>query len=82
MREHYDFSEAQRGAVVPTTKERITIRLDSEIIEWFKKQVAGGGNYQSLINKALHKHIQSAEKKESLEVVLRRVIREEIRKAG
>jgi len=82
MREHYDFSEAQRGAVVPTTKERITIRLDSEIIEWFKKQVAGGGNYQSLINKALHKHIQSAEKKEPLEVVLRRVIREEIRKAG
>ncbi len=82
MREHYDFSEAQRGAVVQTNKERITIRLDSEIIEWFKGQVAGGGNYQSLINKALHKHIQNAENKEPLEVVLRRVIREEIRKAG
>jgi uncharacterized protein (DUF4415 family) len=48
MKPEYDFSKARRGAVVPAAagKTRITIRLDSEIIDWFKAQVneAGGGN--------------------------------------
>jgi hypothetical protein len=36
-------------------KERITIRLDRDILEYFRDQVerAGGGNYQTLINNAL-----------------------------
>ncbi|MDQ7016044.1 MAG: BrnA antitoxin family protein [Gammaproteobacteria bacterium] len=82
MREHYDFNNAQRGAVIQSNKERITIRLDSDVVQWFRDQVAGGGNYQSLINAALQQHIQSVEGKEPLEAVLRRVIREEIRKVG
>ncbi|TXH78779.1 MAG: hypothetical protein E6Q85_01140 [Thiothrix sp.] len=49
MKDHYDFSQGKRGAVAKTTKEKITIRLDPEIIDWFKAQVEGGGNYQSLI---------------------------------
>jgi uncharacterized protein (DUF4415 family) len=53
MRKEYDFSKAKRGAVVavPKGKTRITIRLDEDVLEWFKAQVnaAGGGNYQSLI---------------------------------
>ena len=57
MRKEYDFSKGKRGPVVsaPTGKKRITIRLDDEVLEWFKKQVddAGGGNYQTLINQAL-----------------------------
>ena len=63
-------------------KTRITIRLDEEVITWFRGQVdkAGGGNYQSLINEALREHI--ARSREPLEATLRRVIREEIRRAG
>ena len=84
MRKNYDFSKAKRGAVVPVPKgkTRITIRLDDDLIEWFKAQVheAGGGNYQSLINAALREHIQRAE--EPLEKTLRRVLREELRKVG
>ena len=38
----------------------------------------GGGNYQTLINKALREHIESG-KKSTLEETLRRVIREELR---
>ena len=45
MRDSYDFSNGTRGAVVKTSKERITIRLDPDIIQWFKDQVRGGGNY-------------------------------------
>ncbi|MCP4994121.1 MAG: BrnA antitoxin family protein [Gammaproteobacteria bacterium] len=59
-------------------KVRITIRLDADIVKWFKDEIqqAGGGSYQSLLNLALRQHIES--KKEPLEATLRRVIREEL----
>ncbi len=62
-----------------TRKVRITIRLDADVVRWFKEQVeaVGGGNYQPLINTALRAHIEG--QKESLEKLLRRVIREELR---
>ncbi len=84
MRREYDFSKAKRGPVlgVPKGKTRITIRLDDDVLAWFRKQVeeAGGGNYQTLINAALRSHIERAE--EPIEKILRRVIREEIRRAS
>lgn len=83
MRKQYDFSKAKRGPVVPVPKgkSRITIRLDDDVLAWFREQVhvAGGGNYQSLINDALR--IYMAERKRPLELVLRRVVREELRRA-
>jgi uncharacterized protein (DUF4415 family) len=60
MRKEYDFSEGTRGPVVPTVgKERITIRLDEDVVRWFKKQVedAGGGNDHTLINQALRDYM-------------------------
>ena len=84
MRKEYDFSKGRRGAVlrVPPEKTRVTIRLDDDILDWFRQQVddAGGGNYQTLINEALCSFMH--QKQESLETTLRRVIREEIRRAG
>ena len=84
MRKEYDFSGAKRGPVVPSApgKTRITIRLDNEILEWFKVQVnnAGGGNYQTLINNALHEFVRS--RQEPIEATLRRVIREELQRAS
>ena len=78
-----DFSKGKRGAIVKAdpNKTRITIRLDGDIIEYFKKQVhsAGGGNYRTLINDALRHFIQS--ETEPLEDVLRKVIREELKLA-
>lgn len=84
MKKEYDFRNGKRGAVlsVPKGKTRITIRLDDDVLAWFRRQVedAGGGNYQTLINQALREYV--AEAKEPLEKTLRRVIREEIRHAG
>ena len=84
MRKEYDFSKAKRGPAVsvPSGKTRITIRLDDDIVEWFKGQVesAGGGNYQSLINTALREHMRRAD--EPLEKTLRRVLREELKRAS
>jgi Arc/MetJ family transcription regulator len=80
MKREYDFSGGKRGAVIPTPpgKSRITIRLDDDVLEWFREQVhrAGGGNYQTLINHALREYMSS--KSESLETTLRRVLREEL----
>ena len=63
-------------------KTRITIRLDDDVLDWFKKQVneAGGGSYQTSINTALRNFIE--EEKEPLEETLRRIVREELRKAS
>ncbi len=84
MENEYDFSKGQRGPVAPPAlgKTRITIRLDSEILNWFRVEVdrAGGGNYQTLINSALREHVRRVG--EPLEATLRRVIREELRKTG
>jgi uncharacterized protein (DUF4415 family) len=84
MKRECDFSKAKRGPVIPVAKgkTRITIRLDDDIINWFRTRVeeAGGGNYQSLINDALREHIAYA--REPLEKILRRVVREEIRRAS
>lgn len=84
MKREYDFQKAKRGAVVsvPKGKTRITIRLDDEILDWFRDQVerAGGGNYQTLINEVLRQHIRRVQ--EPLEKTLRRVIREELRRAS
>ena len=82
MKKQYDFSKGKRGAVVSPTrgKSRITIRLDDEILNWFRREVnkAGGGNYQTLINDALREYIKK--QPESLEKIVRRVVREEVRK--
>jgi uncharacterized protein (DUF4415 family) len=78
----YDFSKGKRGPVIPVPpgKERITIRLDADILDYFRDMVerAGGGNYQTLINNALRAYIEGG-KKPTLEETLRRVIREELR---
>lgn len=80
MKRSYDFSRGKRGAIesVPKGKTRITIRIDDDVLDWFREQVhdAGGGNYQTLINLALREHVQKS--KEALEDTLRRVLREEL----
>ena len=85
MKKNYDFSKGKRGPVVTVApgKTRITIRLDDDVLDWFRREAhaAGGGNYQTLINAALREHMSS--RVEPLEETLRRVVREELRrKAG
>jgi hypothetical protein len=80
MRKEYDFSKAKRGPVLrmPPGKTRITIRIDDDVLEWFRMQVhaAGGGNYQTVMNKALRDCMERQE--EPLEATLRRVLNEVI----
>lgn len=83
MKPKYDFSKGRRGAVAPLlgNKVRITIRIDRDIVDWFRSKVEerGGGNYQTTMNDALRAHIERQD--QPIEEILRRVVREELRAA-
>ena len=84
MKKEYDFSRGKRGAVIktPPGKTRITIRIDDDLLQWFRDQVheAGGGSYQTLINSALREYVEGRD--ESLKSTLRSVVREELARYG
>ncbi len=82
MKREYDFSKGKRGPVLPLEpgKTRITIRLDNEVLDHFRRRVheIGGGNYQTLINDALREHIRRG----GIEAAVRRAVRQELKEAG
>jgi uncharacterized protein (DUF4415 family) len=85
MKNEYDFSGAKRGPVVPqeSGKTRITIRIDSDVIDWFREQVnqAGGGSYQALMNEALRRYISEQKTEQLPDTVkesIRQIVREEM----
>jgi uncharacterized protein (DUF4415 family) len=88
MKNRYDFSKGKRGRILPGDPEpqgktRITIRIDSDIVDHFLKQAdASGGSvgYQTLMNDALRQFVEGASPR--FEDTLRRIVREELRAAG
>lgn len=52
-----DWVDAVRGRFYHPVKRQLTLRLDADIIDWFKRQVPNGKGYQTEINKALRQHI-------------------------
>ena len=80
MKKEYDFSKGKRGAVIrtPGKKTRITIRIDDAVLDWFRAQAhkQGGGSYQTMINEALRRFIESQDG--GMENLVRRVLREEL----
>lgn len=80
MKAEYDFSQGKRGAIdpLPPDKTRVTLALDTDILAWFQHEVdvAGGGNYQSLMNAVLKEYIIA--RQDAFEETLRRIIREEL----
>ncbi len=80
-KKEYNFENAKQGAIVQPAsgKTRITIRIDNDILKFFRNHVnkAGGGNYQTLINEVLREYVQQMDS--TLEKKLRKVIREELK---
>ena len=83
MKTEYDFTQGTRGPVTPHEKgkTRVTIRLDDDVLEWFKAKVdeQGGGNYQTMINQVLRSHIKQDR---PIAELLREVLREEFKIAA
>ncbi len=53
-----DWSTAKRGALYRPVKQQITLRLDTDIVAWFKRHARGGRGYQTDINRALRSHMK------------------------
>ena len=53
-----DWSDARRGVFYRPVKRQITLRLDADIIAWFKAHAVDGRGYQTDINGALREHVQ------------------------
>jgi uncharacterized protein (DUF4415 family) len=83
MRNEYDFSKAKRGPVAKSKgKTRITIYLDNDVIEAYRKMGdARGHGYQTLINDALRETLNTGQRPVDAKT-LRRILREELKKAG
>ena len=79
MREEYDFSQGTRGAVLPHAgKTRITIWIDTDILDWFRAMAdREGRGYQTALNAALRQYTQQTA--QPLHELVRDVIREELR---
>lgn len=60
------------------TKERITIRIDRDVLEFFRAKSPNARGYQSRINQALREYMANGVK--SMEDVMRKVMREELQR--
>jgi predicted DNA binding CopG/RHH family protein len=65
MLNEYDFSKSKKNPYINKLKKSITIRLDSDTIEYFKKLSEDSGiPYQTLINQFLSKCAKDKKKPE------------------
>jgi uncharacterized protein (DUF4415 family) len=82
MREEADFSSGQRAAPgSPPPAARHSIGLDADVVRWFQElALRSGSDSESLISAVLRDYM--CRSGEPLERTLRRVLREELRKAG
>ena len=53
-----DWSGARRGAFYRPVKQQLTLRLDADVVAWFKSQTRSGEGYQTRINRALREYVQ------------------------
>ncbi len=79
MLKEYDFRKGVRGPVISHKgKTRITIFIDTEILEWFRDEAEREGQgYQTAINQALRNHIQQ-DRRPMLDIV-REAVRKELK---
>lgn len=79
MLKEYDFSKGKRGPVIPHKgKTRITIFIDTDILEWFRDEAEREGRgYQTAINQALRNHIK--QDRRPIQEIVKEVVRNELR---
>ena len=57
-----DWSDAKRGLFYRPVKQQLTLRLDRDVVAWFKRHAAGGRGYQTEINRALREYVRDHQK--------------------
>ena len=57
-----DWSGAKRGLFFRPVKQQLTLRLDADVLNWFKTNAPNGEGYQTDINQALREHMRRKER--------------------
>ncbi len=80
IKKEYDFSKGKRGPVIPhKNKTRITIWIDTNILEWFKNEAEQEGQgYQTAMNQALRNYTK--QDRRPIQEVVRETMRKELLK--
>jgi uncharacterized protein (DUF4415 family) len=63
MPEVTDWSGWVRGKFYRPVKKQVTVRLDADVLEWFKAKQGGKRGYQTAINAALRKVVEDEMRK-------------------
>jgi uncharacterized protein (DUF4415 family) len=53
-----DWSRAKRGLFYRPVKQQLTLRLDTDVVAWFKSHTTSNEGYQTRINRALREYVQ------------------------
>jgi uncharacterized protein (DUF4415 family) len=53
-----DWSGAKRGVFYRPVKQQLTLRLDADVVDWFKRHTTSDEGYQTRINRALREYVQ------------------------
>ncbi len=79
MLEEYNFSKGKRGPIIPNKgKTRITIFIDTDILEWFRDEAEREGRgYQTAINQALRSYIK--QDRRPIKDIVKEVVRKELK---
>lgn len=54
-----DWSNAKRGLFYRPIKQQLTLRLDADVLAWFKRHTTSNEGYQTRINRALREYVQA-----------------------
>jgi len=58
-----DWAGAKRGLFYRPVKQQLTLRIDADVIAWFKAQATSKAGYQTQINRALRQYVQGHARK-------------------
>lgn len=58
MPEVRDWSGAKRGLFYRPLKQQLTLRIDADVVAWFKSRASKGKGYQTDMNRALRDHVR------------------------
>jgi uncharacterized protein (DUF4415 family) len=53
-----DWSGARRGLFYRPVKQQLTLRLDADVVAWFKSHTSSNEGYQTRINRALREYVR------------------------
>ena len=63
MHEQGDWRGGKRGVYYRPIKKQITLRIDADLIEWFRQHATSDNGYQTRINDALRQYVEQQVKR-------------------